>query len=486
MGRRPLELEHQHLLVAHAACAAEDGLDGGVERLDHAEAHRVVAIGSDPFEVTEEELAQLLHLGKTLPPQRALPALEEEGHATARLVRPQPVKLLTQDVRLVEATVGVEELLQLAPLGAAHVAPAVQQQPALAAAVLAHDRAGPKELLSAHLVDGVGGVLQDMELVEDDGRVRQDLRHRVQVGAVHVDADRLDCRPLVAIEAVAEKRFERVLGPVSGEPDDLAAHEVGQHGPVLLPLPALDLVGAQMTRSTAWPTRLPLTQEGLLRSAGLAPADAPAHSGVAGRHRLAVDPDLLPQPPSDARQGVGERHSLDADPTPPAANAAQRVHQRHRMLRPGQVAPAPVLRVTHPRAPAAAPSAGVAPSPTPLDANPDASSRPFLLELQGFHAETVQPQELGKLPQRSHSVLPCSSKPREDTTGMVRWRVGSPVTASADCSRSVTGWYTSATSPSSPFGRLRRFASRRLDGPFAEVWGAGSDEGRSLRRTRSR
>lgn len=44
MSRRPLELEDQHLLVAHATGAAEDGLDGGVEGLDHAEADEARAL----------------------------------------------------------------------------------------------------------------------------------------------------------------------------------------------------------------------------------------------------------------------------------------------------------------------------------------------------------------------------------------------------------------------------------------------------------
>src|SRR5512133_37739 len=110
MSCRPLELEHEHLLVAHAAGAAEDGFDGGVERLNHAEADGVVAVGGDAIEVAQEKLAELVHLGEALPPESAPPALQEPGETLARLVRPELVELLTQDVRLVQATVGVEEL----------------------------------------------------------------------------------------------------------------------------------------------------------------------------------------------------------------------------------------------------------------------------------------------------------------------------------------------------------------------------------------
>ena len=72
--------------------------------------------------MSQQELAQLVHLGEALPPQGAPPTLEEVGDPTTRLVRPQVIELFAQDVRLEQAPVGSEELLELAPLGAAHVA----------------------------------------------------------------------------------------------------------------------------------------------------------------------------------------------------------------------------------------------------------------------------------------------------------------------------------------------------------------------------
>ena len=46
-------------------------------------------------------------------------------------------------------------------------------------AVLAHDGTGSKELLPADLVECGGGVLQDVEFIEDDHRLRQHARHGV-------------------------------------------------------------------------------------------------------------------------------------------------------------------------------------------------------------------------------------------------------------------------------------------------------------------
>src|SRR6266508_4803011 len=79
----PLQLEHQERLIAHSPRPAEDALDCRVDGLDDAEADGMVAVGG-------------------------------------------------------------EQLLELAPLGAAHALPAPQQQPPLPPPVGAHDRPGAK------------------------------------------------------------------------------------------------------------------------------------------------------------------------------------------------------------------------------------------------------------------------------------------------------------------------------------------------------
>jgi len=66
-----------------------------------------------------------------------------------------------------------------------------------------------------------------------------------------------------------------------------------------------------------------MRRETPLCPARLAPAEPPAHCGVARRHRLAVKPELTPEPPRYLRLGVCERHLLCADPAP---------HQRHRTV----------------------------------------------------------------------------------------------------------------------------------------------------------
>ena len=50
---RPLEFQHQHGLISHAAGSTEDSFDGGIDRLDHAEPDLVIAVGGDPVEMLE-------------------------------------------------------------------------------------------------------------------------------------------------------------------------------------------------------------------------------------------------------------------------------------------------------------------------------------------------------------------------------------------------------------------------------------------------
>lgn len=65
--------------------ATQHGFDGGVDRLDDAKTDVVIAVGGDPVEMLEQELAQPLHLGETLPPERVAPAVEEVQHTGAGL-----------------------------------------------------------------------------------------------------------------------------------------------------------------------------------------------------------------------------------------------------------------------------------------------------------------------------------------------------------------------------------------------------------------
>lgn len=93
------------------------------------------------------------------------------------------------------------------------------------------------------------------------------------------------------------------LAPVLPQANHLAVHDIGQDCPELLALAALNLVEPEMRRPSLRAGAIPVGEKRFLGAPRLAPADTVAHRGMTGRHRLAIDADLLPQAPRDARFG---------------------------------------------------------------------------------------------------------------------------------------------------------------------------------------
>src|SRR5690606_34714546 len=148
-----------------------------------------------------------------------------------------------------------------------------------------------------------------------------------------------------------------------------------------------------------------------------APAHPVPHGRVTGRHRLAVEADLLAQAPRDARFRVGELHPLGPNPTPPTVHASLTIDQRHRMRRPGQVVPGAVTRRPHAtRVPATA-TAWIAAGPAPLDPNPHPTRCFRVLSLNALYAEPGQPQDPRTIAPRSHASSLVASTTRENDTG---------------------------------------------------------------------
>jgi hypothetical protein len=60
-------------------------------------ANGLIAVGRDPVEVGDEEVAEVLHLGQRLPAKRVDSPEHEAEDAQARRVGPEPVALLVTD-----------------------------------------------------------------------------------------------------------------------------------------------------------------------------------------------------------------------------------------------------------------------------------------------------------------------------------------------------------------------------------------------------
>src|SRR5205085_3631663 len=96
-------------------------------RLDDAKADRVIAIGGDAVEMIHERVAELLHLGQSLPAQRLQPPEKKPRHTVSGRVGPQPIQLFAQYIRLEQPAIGRKQSLQLDPLRPAHHLPPTQK-----------------------------------------------------------------------------------------------------------------------------------------------------------------------------------------------------------------------------------------------------------------------------------------------------------------------------------------------------------------------
>ena len=175
----------------------------------------MVAVGGDAVEVVDQGVAEPFHLGHSLPASRLEPAEEDPRHALAGLVGPEAIELLAHDVCFTQPPVGRKERRSFAPLRPSHGLPASQQQPALASTKGPHDGTCAKALLSPHVVQRGGGVLQDVERIEHDLRCRPLVRRGVDGGPMPVRTDRLARGALPGIEGMSRRLLK--FGGGSGE-----------------------------------------------------------------------------------------------------------------------------------------------------------------------------------------------------------------------------------------------------------------------------
>jgi hypothetical protein len=93
-----------------------------------------------------------------------------------------------------------------------------------------------------------------------------------------------------------------------------------------VPLPALDLIEADIARTPLGPLLIPPTQEGDFCPMRRAPAHRVAHRRMTGRHRLAIEADQLLEAARDAGLRVGEFDALGPNAAVATAHAPLVVH----------------------------------------------------------------------------------------------------------------------------------------------------------------
>jgi hypothetical protein len=137
-----------------------------------------------------------------------------------------------------------------------------------------------KKLLPAHVVERRARVLEHVKFVEHHIGLLQQRRHRVEIRLPHVP-----CRPRESGRAAAGEGLGQQSGGVRfaavlAQPDHLAVDDIGEDRPELMPLPALDLIQADVLRTPLGALLVPSTQERDVRPGALRPSSRVAHRGM--------------------------------------------------------------------------------------------------------------------------------------------------------------------------------------------------------------
>ena len=209
-----------------------------VEPLDHAQAELVirVAVGGNAGPVAIDHVGELLVGFEPLPLEGVAPAIEETPRASLGLVVPELPEKFLQQVGHVESLVGLEKLVQ-SPLSLQREVLAVREKrvaltldegpiPTRKAVVLA----------SPHLVESIGEMSHDMELVVDDLHIRDVPLGRVVEGLPHVHRRQFDVAGLGLANPLEEEIEVCLPAAVATHPDRAAAIQVADHDAVVVPL----------------------------------------------------------------------------------------------------------------------------------------------------------------------------------------------------------------------------------------------------------
>ena len=130
---------------------------------------------------------------------------------------------------------------QVLPVREQRVLLALDEAPILAAE--------PRVLALAHLVERLAQVAHDVELVEQDRRLRRVRRGRVAKRLPHVHHRQANALGLLRAQPVVELRHARLRAVLAAEPDRAPANQVAHHDAVGVALADRDLVDADRLRS---------------------------------------------------------------------------------------------------------------------------------------------------------------------------------------------------------------------------------------------
>lgn len=209
---------------------AEHGPEVAVDRLHHPEGDLLVAVAQDPVQVAGQEPAELAEGRQPLPAQGPEPALQEPPGGPLVGGGPEAGQLLLQEVGLGQPAVEGEALPEARPFVSLQIGPPPQEQPALAAGQTPSFTPLPEELGPPDLVQRLGGVAQDVELVVDDPGVGQMSPEALDEGLPHVHADSADGPAAAGRQGLGEEAVQGLPFALQPHPEGFAALHVADHG----------------------------------------------------------------------------------------------------------------------------------------------------------------------------------------------------------------------------------------------------------------
>src|SRR3989442_11634735 len=168
------DLEPQILFVAQAVCAALDDTNLVVQTFHESKRHLVLwlAVGGDSIPMSINHLSELLVGFQALPLEGHAPVLEEAPCPALTLVVPELAEGLLEQVRRVQAFVGRQQRLERLSALHGQVLATREQRVLLTLDVAAILAAEPRVFALSYLVERFSQVAHDVELVEQDRRLR--------------------------------------------------------------------------------------------------------------------------------------------------------------------------------------------------------------------------------------------------------------------------------------------------------------------------
>ncbi len=200
-----------------------------------------------------DHLSEFLVGFGALPLQARAPVLEESARPALALVVPELTEGLPEQVRRIQPLVRRQHFLERLPALQREVLATREQRVLLALDVAAILAAESAVLGLAHRVERISQMTHDVELVEQDRRLRRTRYGRVAKRLPHVHHRQANAPGLLLSQPVVEQRHARLFAVLSPEPDRATANQIAHHDAVGVALADRDLVDADGFGS--WPAR---------------------------------------------------------------------------------------------------------------------------------------------------------------------------------------------------------------------------------------